>query len=64
MGGGPDNLLEERARKIEALRRAFIEDEESEDAEKLDMEEIKGEALRKTGLDLPSPAPGAGGVNG
>jgi antitoxin ParD1/3/4 len=44
-------LLEEREQKIEALRQALIEGEESGVDSPLDMEEIRGEARREAGLD-------------
>ncbi len=43
-------LLEEHEQKVEALRRALIEGEESGDAGILDMEEIRLEAMCETGL--------------
>ena len=43
-------LLEEHEHRIEALRRALIEGEESGDAAPLDMNEIKRAARRKAGL--------------
>jgi antitoxin ParD1/3/4 len=42
-------LLEERERRIDALRRALIEGEESEDAGVLDMKQIKSRARRAGG---------------
>jgi antitoxin ParD1/3/4 len=44
-------LLEEREQKLEALRRALIEGEESGEDSPLDMEEIKHEARKDAGLD-------------
>ncbi|MFB1486253.1 MULTISPECIES: type II toxin-antitoxin system ParD family antitoxin [unclassified Thiocapsa] len=44
-------LLEEREQKLEALRRALIEGEESGEDSLLDMEEIKREARKDAGLD-------------
>jgi len=44
-------LLEEREQKLEALRRALIEGEESGEDSPLDMEEIKREARKDAGLD-------------
>jgi len=43
-------LLEEHESKIEALRHALIEGEESGDAGPLDFDEIKCEARRRAGL--------------
>jgi antitoxin ParD1/3/4 len=44
-------LLEEREQKLEALRRALIEGEESGEDSLLDMEEIKREARKDAGLN-------------
>jgi antitoxin ParD1/3/4 len=44
-------LLEERERKLEALRRALIEGEESGQDSPLDLEELKREARIDAGLD-------------
>lgn len=44
-------LLEEREQKLEALRRALIEGEESGPDSPLDMDEIRREARREAGLD-------------
>ncbi len=44
-------LLEEREQKLEALRQALIEGEESGDDGKLDMEAIKREARREAQLE-------------
>jgi len=66
MGGGPGNLLEERAPRSRPCASRSSRGEESEDAGKLDMEAIKREARRKAGLDrldLLSSAPGARGIN-
>ena len=43
-------LLEEHERKVEALRLALIEGEESGDAGELDIREIRTKARRKAGL--------------
>ncbi len=43
-------LLEENEQKIEALRQALIEGEESGDAGPLDMEKIRREARKRAGL--------------
>ena len=43
-------LLEEHERKVEALRLALVEGEESGDAGELDMGEIRTKARRKAGL--------------
>ena len=48
-------LLEEREQKLNALRLALIEGEESGDDGILDMEEIRQEAKREAGL-LPKDA--------
>ncbi len=48
-------LLEEHESKVEALRQAIMEGEESGNAGILDMEEIRLKAKRKAGL-LPSDA--------
>ena len=45
-------LLEEREHKIEVLRQALIEGEESEDAGDLDMEGIRRRAKREARLKL------------
>ena len=45
-------LLEEREQKLEALRQALIEGEESGGDSSLDMEEIKREARKEAGLDV------------
>jgi len=44
-------LLEEREQKLEALRQALIEGEESDDDSELDMEAIKREARREARLE-------------
>lgn len=44
-------LLEEREQKLEALRQALIEGEESGADSSLDMEEIRREAREEAGLD-------------
>ncbi len=44
-------LLEEREQKLEALRQALIEGEESGDDGELDMEAIKREARREAKLE-------------
>jgi len=44
-------LLEEREQKIEALRQALIEGEESGEDSPLDMDEIRREARMEAGLD-------------
>ena len=44
-------LLEEREQKLEALRQALIEGEESGEDSPLDMEEIRREARQEAGLD-------------
>ena len=43
-------LLEEREQKIQVLRQALIDGEESGDAGELDMEEIRHNAKQKAGL--------------
>jgi antitoxin ParD1/3/4 len=48
-------MLEEHEHKVEALRRAIIEGEESGNAGELDMEEIRRRAKKKAGL-TPSDA--------
>jgi antitoxin ParD1/3/4 len=44
-------LLEEREQRLEALRRALIEGEESGGDSPLDMDEIRREARKEAGLD-------------
>lgn len=44
-------LLEEREQKLQALRQALIEGEESGEDSLLDMEEIRREAREEAGLD-------------
>jgi antitoxin ParD1/3/4 len=44
-------LLEEREQKLEALRQALIEGEESGEDSPLDMDEIRREARKEAGLD-------------
>ena len=44
-------LLEEREQKLQALRQALIEGEESGEDSPLDMEEIRREAREEAGLD-------------
>jgi len=44
-------MLEEHEHKVEALRQAIFEGEESGDAGILDMEEIRQEAMREVGLN-------------
>lgn len=44
-------LLEEREQKLEALRQALIEGEESGEDSPLDIEEITREARKDAGLD-------------
>jgi len=44
-------LLEEREQKLEALRQALIEGEESGEDSPLDMEEIRREAREEAGLN-------------
>ncbi|MHC4952983.1 MAG: type II toxin-antitoxin system ParD family antitoxin [Planctomycetota bacterium] len=44
-------LLEEHERKVEALRRALIEGEESGEAAALDMDEIRRAARKEAGLN-------------
>jgi len=44
-------LLEEREQKLEALRQALIEGEESGGDSPLDMDEIRREARKEAGLD-------------
>jgi len=44
-------LLEEHERKVEALRQALIEGEESGEAGPLDMDEIRRVARRAAGVD-------------
>lgn len=44
-------LLEEREQKLEALRKALIEGEESGEDSLLDMDEIRREARKEAGLD-------------
>ena len=44
-------LLEEHEQRIEALRRALIEGEESGEDTPLDMQDVKRAARRKAGLD-------------
>ena len=46
-------LLEEQEAKLEALRRALIEGEESGVAGPLDIEKIKRDAREKAGLNPP-----------
>ena len=48
-------LLEEREQKLQALRKALIEGEESGNAGELDMEAIRGKAKKKAGL-IPKDA--------
>ena len=48
-------LLEEREQKIQALRQALIDGEESGDAGELDMEAIRRKAKKKAGL-IPKDA--------
>ncbi len=48
-------LLEEREQKIQALRQALIDGEESGDAGALDMEAIRRKAKKKAGL-IPKDA--------
>ncbi len=43
-------LLEEHERKVEALRQALIEGEESGDAGELDLKAIRSKARRRAGL--------------
>ncbi len=43
-------LLEEQEQKLQALRQALIEGEESGDAGELDMETIRNKAKKKAGL--------------
>ena len=43
-------LLEEHEQKLEALRQALVEGEESGDAGILDMSEVRAKARRKAGL--------------
>lgn len=45
--------MEQEEQKLEALRRALIEGEESGDAGPLDMEEIRRNAMKKVGLSVP-----------
>ncbi len=44
-------LLEEREQKLEALRQALIEGEESGEDSPLDMDEIRREARKEAGLN-------------
>ena len=44
-------MMEEREQKLEALRQALIEGEESGDAGPLDMDEIRRNARKRAGLD-------------
>jgi len=44
-------LLEEREQRLQALRQALIEGEESGEDSLLDMEEIRREAREEAGLD-------------
>ena len=48
-------LLEEQEQKLQALRKALIEGEESGDAGELDMEAIRRKAKKKAGL-IPKDA--------
>jgi len=45
-------LLEQEEQKLEALRQALIDGEESRDVGLLDMAEIRREAKRDAGLDV------------